>query len=199
MIRVTQRLQGFLTWQSRQSAASVDSSSHAVLCRLDGTSCSGPVARCKPRSDLLPGHSAGGTDARLEEAVLSSPCPSVSEPTCSFRRACICSLLHGHGRRPISPSSPGCSTWHRSLRPRTSGSESCSQNSSIGSQTRYKPPSERLSLAQGRIRTSPEEAARLLESASTKMAAAADVHRRLHDPALFERGVKDILRDAVSI
>ncbi len=53
-------------------------------------------------------------------------------------------------------------------------------------------------LAQGRIRTSPEEAARLLESASTKMAAAADVHRRLHDPALFERGVKDILRDAVS-
>ena len=82
-------------------SASVDSSSHAVLCRLDGTSCSGPVARCKPRSDLLPGHSAGGTDARLEG---SGPDPRHVHrcrnlPVHSGAHVSAASCM-AHGRRP---------------------------------------------------------------------------------------------------
>ena len=53
-------------------------------------------------------------------------------------------------------------------------------------------------IARNRITTSPDEAAKLLESASTKMAAAADMHRRLHDPTLFEQGVTHVLRNVVA-
>jgi len=49
-----------------------------------------------------------------------------------------------------------------------------------------------------RMDSSPAEAARLLESASARFNAAAEVHRRLNDPALFERGLDPILQDAVA-
>lgn len=53
-------------------------------------------------------------------------------------------------------------------------------------------------LARLRVESAPQEAARLLNDASARIAAATDVHRRLHDPALFERGLEPILRDAVA-
>lgn len=49
-----------------------------------------------------------------------------------------------------------------------------------------------------RIPSCPAEAAAMLESASARIAAAADVHRRLNDPALFQRDLDGILRDAVA-
>lgn len=49
-----------------------------------------------------------------------------------------------------------------------------------------------------RMASSPGEAAAMLETASARLAAAADVHRRLHDPALFQRDLEEILRDAVA-
>lgn len=53
-------------------------------------------------------------------------------------------------------------------------------------------------IAQTRMQSSPTEAAALLANAATRITAAAEVHRRLHDPALFQRGLEEILRDAVA-
>lgn len=55
-----------------------------------------------------------------------------------------------------------------------------------------------LEIAQRRMNNSPADAARLLEEAAHRLAASADVHRRLNDPALFARGLGSILPDAVT-
>jgi two-component sensor histidine kinase len=54
-----------------------------------------------------------------------------------------------------------------------------------------------LELAQKRVTSSPENAAKLLGDAALRMSAAADVHRRLHDPSQIELGMDAILRDVV--
>ena len=54
-----------------------------------------------------------------------------------------------------------------------------------------------LEVAQKRVMSSPIGAANLMEDAAQRIAASADVHRRLHDPALFRRALGSILRDAV--
>lgn len=53
-------------------------------------------------------------------------------------------------------------------------------------------------VAQRRIASAPDQAATLLEESSARISAAADVHRRLHDPTLFEKGLETILADAVA-
>ena len=55
-----------------------------------------------------------------------------------------------------------------------------------------------VEIAKKRINSAPDEAVRLLDDASERLSASADVHRRLHDPALFHRGLEGILRDAVA-
>jgi two-component sensor histidine kinase len=55
-----------------------------------------------------------------------------------------------------------------------------------------------LEGARRRVETAPEEAARRLDDAIQRIAASADVHRRLNDPTLFVRELGSILRDAVS-
>ena len=52
-----------------------------------------------------------------------------------------------------------------------------------------------VEIAKKRINTAPAEAARLLDDTSQRLSASAEVHRRLHDPALFDRGLEGILRD----
>jgi two-component system, sensor histidine kinase PdtaS len=49
-----------------------------------------------------------------------------------------------------------------------------------------------------RIASTPADALPILESAAERIAASADVHRRLNDPALFQRGLEPILRDALA-
>ncbi len=55
-----------------------------------------------------------------------------------------------------------------------------------------------LRLATRRIGTNPSGAAALLDEAARRIEASAEVHRRLNDPSLFERGLDPILQDAVS-
>jgi two-component sensor histidine kinase len=55
-----------------------------------------------------------------------------------------------------------------------------------------------IEIARKRISKSPGEADALLAEAAARMAASIDVHRRLHDPALFAKGLQDVFRDAVS-
>ena len=55
-----------------------------------------------------------------------------------------------------------------------------------------------VEIAKRRINSAPAEAVRLLDDASERLSASADVHRRLHDPALFHRHLEGILRDAVA-
>ena len=55
-----------------------------------------------------------------------------------------------------------------------------------------------VEIAKKRINTAPAEAARLLDDTSQRLSASAEVHRRLHDPALFDRGLEGILRDSVA-
>jgi two-component sensor histidine kinase len=52
-------------------------------------------------------------------------------------------------------------------------------------------------LARKRVASSPNEAAELLRDAALRMSAAADVHRRLHDPSRIELGMDAILQDVV--
>ena len=54
-----------------------------------------------------------------------------------------------------------------------------------------------LEIARIRVRTSPDDAAKLLDESAQRFAASADVHRRLSDPKLFRRALGSILRDAV--
>jgi two-component sensor histidine kinase len=54
-----------------------------------------------------------------------------------------------------------------------------------------------VEIAKRRITFAPAEATRLLEEMGQRLAASADVHRRLHDPTLFSRGLDAVLRDAV--
>jgi two-component sensor histidine kinase len=54
-----------------------------------------------------------------------------------------------------------------------------------------------VEIAKRRIASAPTEATRLLEEMGQRLAASANVHRRLHDPALFGRGLEAVLRDAV--
>jgi hypothetical protein len=46
--------------------------------------------------------------------------------------------------------------------------------------------------------TAPVEAARRIAETAQRLAASADVHRRLHDPTLFRRGLETVLNDVVS-
>jgi two-component sensor histidine kinase len=55
-----------------------------------------------------------------------------------------------------------------------------------------------LEAARRRMMSSPAEAAELLEEGVQRLAASADVHRRLSDLTLFQRSLKSILQDAVS-
>lgn len=55
-----------------------------------------------------------------------------------------------------------------------------------------------IDVSRRRIASAPEEAALLLADTAEKIAVSADVHRRLHDPALFERGLASILPDVVA-
>jgi two-component sensor histidine kinase len=55
-----------------------------------------------------------------------------------------------------------------------------------------------LELAARRVDTAPDEAKRLLGQTAERVAASAEVHRRLHDPALFQGGLKSVLHDAVA-
>jgi two-component sensor histidine kinase len=54
-----------------------------------------------------------------------------------------------------------------------------------------------VEIAKRRIGSAPAEATNLLEEMGQRLMASADVHRRLHDPALFRRGLDAVLRDAV--
>lgn len=55
-----------------------------------------------------------------------------------------------------------------------------------------------LELARRRLESSPAQAAQLLAEGSERLAAAAAIHRRLHDPSLFQHGLAPILQDAVA-
>lgn len=55
-----------------------------------------------------------------------------------------------------------------------------------------------LDIARRRMASSPVDAVQLMENAAQRFAASADVHRRLSDPALFQRSLKSILQVAVS-
>jgi two-component sensor histidine kinase len=55
-----------------------------------------------------------------------------------------------------------------------------------------------VEIAKRRIDSEPAEAARLLDDTSHRLSASADVHRRLHDPALFQKGLEAIVQDAVA-
>jgi two-component sensor histidine kinase len=56
----------------------------------------------------------------------------------------------------------------------------------------------RLEVVRMRMESDAAGAAALLQEAICRMADSADMHRRLHDPSLFSRGVEPMLRDAVS-
>lgn len=53
-----------------------------------------------------------------------------------------------------------------------------------------------VEIARRRIDSTPGEAASLLEDIGQRLTASADVHRWLHDPALFIRGLEQVLSDA---
>lgn len=55
----------------------------------------------------------------------------------------------------------------------------------------------RLESARHRVDADPSGAKEILDEAVLRFSASADVHRRLSDPSLFERGLKPILTDAV--
>jgi two-component sensor histidine kinase len=55
-----------------------------------------------------------------------------------------------------------------------------------------------LDLVRNRINRDPAEAARLLETAIDRMAASADIHRRLHDPVIFLKGLEAMLAEVVT-
>jgi two-component sensor histidine kinase len=55
-----------------------------------------------------------------------------------------------------------------------------------------------LELSRKRIGSDPAQADQMLATAATRLSASADVHRRLHDPALFQRGLETILQDAIA-
>jgi two-component sensor histidine kinase len=55
-----------------------------------------------------------------------------------------------------------------------------------------------LEVARMQVASAPAEAAARLEDAVRRIAASADVHRRLNDPTLFQRELGSILRDVVS-
>ena len=55
-----------------------------------------------------------------------------------------------------------------------------------------------LDMAGLRIDTAPAEAKRMLVQVAQRVEASADVHRRLHDPALFQGGLQLVLRDAIA-
>lgn len=54
-----------------------------------------------------------------------------------------------------------------------------------------------IEIAKRHIAESPADVTAMLDEAAARIAASADVHRRLNDPNLFRRGLKLILRDAV--
>ena len=54
-----------------------------------------------------------------------------------------------------------------------------------------------VEIAKRRISSAPAEATKLLDEMGHRLAASADVHRHLHDPAVFSRGLEGVLRDAV--
>jgi two-component sensor histidine kinase len=54
-----------------------------------------------------------------------------------------------------------------------------------------------IEIAKRRIDSAPADVASLLDEMGRRLTASADVHRRLHDPALFSRGLETVLRDAV--
>ena len=54
-----------------------------------------------------------------------------------------------------------------------------------------------IEIAKRRIDSSPADVASLLDEMGRRLTASANVHRRLHDPALFSRGLDAVLRDAV--
>jgi two-component sensor histidine kinase len=55
-----------------------------------------------------------------------------------------------------------------------------------------------LEAGRRRMMSSPTEAAELMEEAAKRVAASADIHRRLSDLTLFQRSLRSILQDAVS-
>ena len=55
-----------------------------------------------------------------------------------------------------------------------------------------------LEVARRRIDSAPADAKKILEEGAQRIWASADVHRRLNDPALFNRRLKPILQDAVA-
>jgi two-component sensor histidine kinase len=55
-----------------------------------------------------------------------------------------------------------------------------------------------LEVARQRMETAPEQVTTILSNSAYRMAASAEVHRRLNDPDLFKLGLDDILRDAVA-
>jgi two-component sensor histidine kinase len=55
-----------------------------------------------------------------------------------------------------------------------------------------------LEIARKRIDTDPVQAKMMLQDAEARFCASAQVHRRLHDPSLFQQGLSVILRDAVT-
>lgn len=54
-----------------------------------------------------------------------------------------------------------------------------------------------IEIAKRRITSAPADAANLLDEMGQRLSASANVHRRLHEPALFSRGLEAVLRDAV--
>lgn len=54
-----------------------------------------------------------------------------------------------------------------------------------------------LTMARRKIDPAPEEAKTLLDEGIRRIGVSADVHRRLHDPALFDRNLGSIVKDAV--
>lgn len=55
-----------------------------------------------------------------------------------------------------------------------------------------------LDLVRYKMTRRPDEAVRLLDEAIHRMAASADIHRRLNDPALFSQGLGSMLRDVAA-
>ena len=56
----------------------------------------------------------------------------------------------------------------------------------------------RLEIVRRRIGSSPAEAANMLDEAIRRMSASADMHRHLHDPTLFNKGLESMLREVVA-
>jgi two-component sensor histidine kinase len=56
----------------------------------------------------------------------------------------------------------------------------------------------KLEIIKRRLSSSPAEAASILDEAIERMSATADMHHRLHDPILFEKGLESLLREVVA-